>query len=243
MTRTGKNLPNENCVARITRLNLVYSNSKRPRMKKIFAVLFILITAKAFAQNTVNCSMLCIPSVSIDSSTGDMLVMLYNGDTTGINYPTIQVIDNSNGDTIGNPQGQYYLFMQGQGTTTHHIPCTVSTLPAGQLTILVTDQVWDTTCSFTYPMSCPMSVQEQEQHAQFEVYPNPATDYLTIALPMHYSGKAEVHITNTLGEVFCGDLSASNGKIQLSMKDLASGVYFITVFVGDKRYTQRMIRQ
>ncbi len=92
-------------------------------------------------------------------------------------------------------------------------------------------------------MSCPMTVQEQDHVDKFEVYPNPATDYFTVSLPSTYSGKTEVRITNMLGEVFAGTLNATNGKIELNAQDLASGMYFVTVLIGEERYTQRVVRQ
>lgn len=213
-------------------------------MKKLIPVLFALMSINIIAQPVANCSMMCVPSITIDTSTNEMIVILFNGDTNGINYPTIQVIDNSNGDTVGNPQGIYYFFWQGQGTQTHNIPTTLTAIPPGFMaTVLVTDQVWDTTCSFQYPMSCPMTVQEQDHHNKFEVYPNPATEFINISLPSTYSGKTEVRITNMLGEVFAGTVNARNGKIELGVSDLACGLYFVTVIVGEERYVQRLIRE
>lgn len=213
-------------------------------MKKILTILSVSLVVSAIAQPVANCSMMCVLDITLDTANNEMVVVLFSGDTNQINYPTIQVIDNSNGDTVGNPQGIYYFFMQGQGTMVHNISTTLTTIPPGfTATVLVTDQVWDTTCYFQYPMSCPMNVQEQDHHERFEVYPNPASDFISISLPSVYSGKIEVHITNMLGEVFAGTLNASNGRIELSVKDLAAGVYFVTVIAGEERYIQRIVRQ
>ena len=213
-------------------------------MKNYLLALFVLCTLGMFAQPVANCSLMCVLDIQLDTTNNEMIVTLFSGDTNGINYPTIQVID-QNGDTVGNAAGTFTLFMQGQGTVAHHIPTTITgTLPQPfNCTVLVTDQVWDTTCTLTYPMSCPMNVLEQGRHDKLSMYPNPATDILTIDLPSRYSGKAEVHITNTLGEVFAGEVPASNGRIDLNVKDLACGAYFVTVLINDTRYTQRIIRQ
>jgi hypothetical protein len=212
-------------------------------MKQFFFILFTAMSFGAFAQPVANCSMMCVLDIQIDTSTGLMEVTLFSGDTNHINYPTIQVID-VNGDTVGNPAGTFVFFAHPQGTMTHEITTTLTTLPQPfNCTVLVTDQVWDTTCYLTYPMSCPMNIVSPDDHKAFEVYPNPASDVLTIMLPGSYSGKAKVGLSNTLGEVFSGTMVAHNGKIDMDVNDLACGVYFVTVTIDDKQYMQRFIRK
>jgi hypothetical protein len=212
-------------------------------IKKLFFVLFVAISFSAFAQPVANCSMMCVLNITLDTVNNEMEVTLFNGDTNQINYPTIQVID-MNGDTVGNAAGTFTLFAQGQGTITHEIPTTLTVLPQPFIcTVLVTDQIWDTTCTFSYPMSCPMNIQDSETRDVFAVYPNPAIDLLTINLPKGKTGKVDLSITNTLGEVFRGPVLAQNGKIELQVDDLACGMYFITVIADDQQYMQRFIKK
>lgn len=212
-------------------------------MKKYFFVLFTAITMSAIAQPVADCSLMCVLNITLDTANNEMEVTLFSGDTNHINYPTIQVID-SNGDTVGNPAGTFVFFAHLQGTMTHEIPTTLTTLPQPfNCTVLVTDQVWDTTCYLTYPVNCPMNILSPDEHNKFEVYPNPANDVLTIMLPGNYSGKAKVGLSNMLGEVFTGNMVAHNGKIDLDVNDLACGVYFVSVIVDDKQYMQRFIRK
>jgi hypothetical protein len=213
-------------------------------MKKLFTVLLASVAIGLFAQPVANCSMMCVLNITIDTANQTMDVTLFNGDTNGINYPTIRVVD-QNGDTVGNPNGTFVLFQQGQGTITHTIPTTMTTaLPQPfYCTVIVTDQVWDTSCVFSYPMSCPMNVQQQGEHNKFEIYPNPAIDLLTINLPARTSGKVELSITNVLGEVYHGTVNASNGKIDLDVSDYAAGVYFVSVTMNDQKFMQRFVRE
>lgn len=211
-------------------------------MKKFLTILFASVTIGLFAQPVASCSMMCVLNITLDTVNNTMEVTLFSGDTNHINYPTIQVVD-MNGDTVGNPQGNFYFFAQLQGTMTHSIPTTLTSLPQPfNCTVLVTDQVWDTTCIFSYPMSCPMNVQQQSAHDKFAVYPNPAADQLTIELPSSLSGKVDLSITNVLGEVFHGPVMANNGKIDLNVADYAAGVYFVSVMIDDQRYMQRFVK-
>lgn len=210
-------------------------------MKNFLFALSAFFVIGVSAQPVADCSMMCVLDIQLDTVNNEMEVLLFSGDTNHINYPTIQVID-QNGDTVGNPQGNFYYFAHPTGTLLHEIPTTLTTLPNPfYCTVLVTDQVWDTTCYFQYPMSCPMNVGEQPALQEVSMYPNPATDFLTIALPAKISGKVEIEIANVLGEVFCGSVHATNGRIELDVSDMAGGVYFVSVLVGEERYTQRII--
>jgi len=212
-------------------------------MRKILLIAFASMSIGLIAQPVANCSMMCVLNITIDTSTNQMEVTLFNGDTNLINYPTIQVVD-INGDTVGNPAGNFYFFGQAQGTMAHQIPTTLTSLPQPfNCTVLVTDQIWDTTCTFTYPMSCPMNVGTHTTGTTFYAYPNPASDVLTLSLPGNYSGKAKVGISNMLGEVFSGSLTAQNGRIDLDVNDLACGVYFVSVTVDDRMYIERFVRE
>lgn len=125
-------------------------------MKKLFLILLpILLSNTAVKSQVLNCDSLCVLNVAFNNTTGFIEVTLINNDTNQINYPVIQLID-VNGDTIGNPAGQFFLFAQLPGqTTVHEVPPTVPSLPFGFFgTVLITDPVWGNTCSIAYPTAC-----------------------------------------------------------------------------------------
>ena len=129
-------------------------------MKKlIFALLILLTTYTAVQSQVLNCDTLCVSNVEFNTTTGFIEVTLINNDTNQINYPVIQLID-MNGDTIGNPVGQFFLFAQLPGqTTVHEVPPTVPSLPFGFFgTVLITDPVWGISCSIPYPNACSQSL-------------------------------------------------------------------------------------
>jgi hypothetical protein len=88
-----------------------------------------------------------------------------------------------------------------------------------------------------------LNIAGQETRTTFGAYPNPAHDVLSVLLPGSYSGKATVGISNMLGEVFSGTMTAQNGRIELNVNDLASGVYFVSVLIDDQYYIERFIRE
>lgn len=123
-------------------------------MRNYIITALLFLPVHVFAQ-PFDCSKVCIVHIEEDTVPGYLLVTIYNGDSVHVNYPTVQVID-SNGDTIGNPAATFDLFAQlGNDTTVHRIPFTGGSFPVNfSGTVLFTDQIYDTTCAYSYPMPC-----------------------------------------------------------------------------------------
>ena len=124
-------------------------------MKNLILSGLLLMLNLQLAAQTLNCNSICVTNVTFNNLTGLIDVTIVNADTNQINYPIIQLVD-VNGDTIGNPTGQFFLFAQLAGqAVTHEVPSVVPSLPFGFFgTVILTDPVFNNTCSFTYPSSC-----------------------------------------------------------------------------------------
>ena len=124
-------------------------------MKRAIIIFLTLLSFVVTKAQTLNCNQICVTDIKIDSLTGEMLVTIYNGDSVHINYPIVQVID-QNGDTVGNPGGVFNFFVQLSGfVLVHNIPTSLTSLPSGfTATVLVSDPLWNVSCSFSYPMNC-----------------------------------------------------------------------------------------
>lgn len=124
-------------------------------MKNLILSGLLLVLNLQLSAQTLNCSSICVNNVTFNSLTGQIDVTIVNADTNQINYPIIQLVD-VNGDTIGNPTGQFFLFAQLAGqAVTHEVPSVVPGLPFGFFgTVILTDPVFNNTCTFTYPSTC-----------------------------------------------------------------------------------------
>lgn len=124
-------------------------------MKNLILLGWLLVVSMQLPAQTLNCSNICVTNVTFNNLTGNIDVTVINADTNQINYPIIQLVD-VNGDTIGNPTGQFFLFAQLAGQlVTHEVPSVVPSLPFGFFgTVIITDPIFNNTCSFTYPMAC-----------------------------------------------------------------------------------------
>ena len=75
----------------------------------------------------------------------------------------------------------------------------------------------------------------------FSIFPNPATDNLTLILPESIS-KSEISIFNLLGELEYASATTKQ-RTDIDVSSLANGIYFIQVATNDKIVRQKFIRQ
>ncbi|MEE9408898.1 MAG: choice-of-anchor V domain-containing protein [Polaribacter sp.] len=81
----------------------------------------------------------------------------------------------------------------------------------------------------------------EAKRLDFDMYPNPATERLTIQLPSN-TDKAEVKFYNYIGKLALSKtISLDDNKI--NVKDLSAGVYILKVLTEDKIGTQKFIKE
>jgi hypothetical protein len=73
------------------------------------------------------------------------------------------------------------------------------------------------------------------------LYPNPATDQLTITMP-GTTGTAEWRMINTAGSVLRTGKFSSTGLLRIPINGLPNGLYFIEVHHGSEKYIQSFLK-
>ncbi|HEX8517479.1 MAG TPA: T9SS type A sorting domain-containing protein [Bacteroidia bacterium] len=208
-------------------------------MKKLLLSALLFLSIAPTEAQTLNCTQFCLLGIAIDTVNDELDVTIYNGDSNQVNYPTVIVTDAA-GDTVGNINSMFYLFAQMPGdTVTHTIPTTLGNLPAGFTgMVYLTDQIWDITCGFAYPMNCTVGVPERVTSNSISVYPNPATDNFTVKTP---SAKGSLlSIYDVTGKVV-RTYSANSNQLIINRNGLQSGLYFITVVADGRKYTGKLV--
>ena len=82
--------------------------------------------------------------------------------------------------------------------------------------------------------------------AQLQVYPNPATGSVWVALPAGLTATGPVTLTNALGQTVRRQLVAATTQGQpteLSVRDLAPGVYQLHLTVAGTALVRRVVVQ
>lgn len=91
--------------------------------------------------------------------------------------------------------------------------------------------------------NCSVNVDELFQDSKFEVYPNPASDMLTLKLPDSFdvTNDAKIELINTLGKrIYTHELKMQTTFIDI--KNLEKGVYFIRIWQGSSIMNRRFIK-
>lgn len=82
---------------------------------------------------------------------------------------------------------------------------------------------------------------EELSISNFNVYPNPTTDYLNINL--NKAVNSTVSVLNANGQVVLGNVSSTNKNFVLNVQSLKQGTYFVQVIANNKVVTKRFIKQ
>lgn len=94
-------------------------------------------------------------------------------------------------------------------------------------------------------MSVFASVEDENNAATVNVYPNPAQEFVNISLNMTQQDEVQISLINMLGEVVMmtdkGQVSAGSQLFQLNTATLAAGVYNVSIKIGDRTQVQRIV--
>ncbi len=86
-----------------------------------------------------------------------------------------------------------------------------------------------------------VSLREEASAFTFDVYPNPVSDQLTIALPQ--PGPAEITIYNSIGEKVLVRSKKAHSTLALDVSALTNGFYLLEVQQSDKREVRRVVKE
>jgi hypothetical protein len=213
-------------------------------MKKLL-LLFTTIISFTFSgmSQSINCGSFCVLNIgNVDTTNNEMDVTIYNGDTNHVNYPTIIVVD-ALGDTIANKTDYFYLFAHLAGdTVTQTIPCYVNSIPTSFTgTVYLIDRIWNDTCSFAYPMTCTVGINDAvASNTSFLVFPNPVSAIINIHLSELKNNTATINLYDASARLVKTVLTTET-TLSIDRGDLRSGIYFLKILIGDKELSKKIV--
>lgn len=86
---------------------------------------------------------------------------------------------------------------------------------------------------------CVTGINEINDDKEFMIYPNPAHGAVTLSAST--SGKYLIQLSNVLGEIIDHRVEQIDKSTTLQLGSLTKGIYFIEVFNGEKRSTQKLV--
>ncbi len=87
----------------------------------------------------------------------------------------------------------------------------------------------------------PVGISEHQNHLAFNIYPNPASDFITLSLAKDV-GNATIKMYNLLGELQSTN-NTSHAKTDIDISKLAAGVYIIEVVTDKSSFRQKFIKE
>lgn len=157
-------------------------------------------------------------------------------DEDALYFVEVVISDLGNGApyTISNDQNGDEVSLNFTGTIQ------VGPFNEGENVLLTVSSDQMTNCVITSPvLSCEVSVAELNGEAVWEVYPNPANEWLTIK--GNTSEIVLVDLIDVTGQLVKQiQLKTGNIENRMSVGDVASGVYFIRLNYADQVITQKV---
>lgn len=82
------------------------------------------------------------------------------------------------------------------------------------------------------------------KNGQLTLFPNPVKDILSVQLPQESYGASVISIHDINGRLLRRfNTESLRGPLQMNVSDFASGVYFLTINVGEKRFAGQFIKR
>lgn len=106
------------------------------------------------------------------------------------------------------------------------------------------DAVLDTVC-FSQCVSCDelSSVGSEILEAEFEIFPNPASDMATVSFQVETPSELQLRMVNLIGksilEIEIGN--ATKGTERIDLGGIPSGVYFLQLHDGQRQISQKLV--
>lgn len=218
--------------------------------KHLLSLLLFFAHFHLFAQ-PANCDNYCVTNIEMDSINPNMLLItIYNGDSFHINYPYLDFILDSNGDTIANTDlsGGFFAHL-GYSNQTYMVGTTLDSVPSGFIATVVlayynfSGNGSDTVCILPYPCNMTGVEDISVSSSIVEVYPNPTTQFASILFENTTQEKYHLRLYNAQGSVVLTVQNIVGSQVELDLKNLAVGLYFFELQSGKNRATGRILKQ
>ncbi|MBL7893298.1 MAG: T9SS type A sorting domain-containing protein [Bacteroidia bacterium] len=165
------------------------------------------------------------------------------GTTTITEPPVLSIIVSSVGSTAtatvtGGTPGYTYMWMPGMYGTP-----TVSSLAPGTYTVSVTDK--NGCYNYTTVTITATGIYALTSNNGVKIYPNPASDLLTIEISPENAGKTKITILNILGEIVYEENVTADKllKQSLDLSKLPQGVYFAVIHFAGRTITNKVVKE
>jgi hypothetical protein len=112
----------------------------------------------------------------------------------------------------------------------------------GIYTVCVTDTSMCRMCSLSYKYVAT-GMKEFTQQQYINVYPNPASNFLQVEIPMAIANRVTLLLTDALGRIIKTELAEAGTRVQMDISMLSPGVYCLHTSAIGLYQTNRIIKK
>ena len=142
----------------------------------------------------------------------------------------------------------FYYFSKDNGVT-FGTSTLFTNLPAGTYTMQVKDSRNCTSIKTAVRVGCLVRIEDgqtADPSTTFNVYPNPASDHLTIDFSSESNESCNVRLIDMIGQVVSTQTINSvvgDNQMQLKLEGISKGIYMVSIQKGDSKLLKRIVIQ
>ena len=88
-----------------------------------------------------------------------------------------------------------------------------------------------------------LSLEDDNEKPLVTIYPNPSSDFATVDINPTEKSNVSIEVINSLGQIVFfvqNEMSSGNNKIEIPVEMMSSGVYHVSINIGDKIVTEKL---
>lgn len=138
----------------------------------------------------------------------------------------------------GGTPGYTYMWMPGMYSTS-----TVSSLAPGTYTVSVTDK--NGCYNYTTVTITATGINNGTSNKEVKIFPNPASNLLTIEINSEHTGKTKITFLNILGEIVYEKNVTADKQLRqtIDISELPEGVYFAAIQFAGRTITNKVVKE
>ncbi|NVO03764.1 MAG: T9SS type A sorting domain-containing protein [Bacteroidetes bacterium] len=155
-------------------------------------------------------------------------------------YLTLQLYDFST-----NADDYLWDFGDGQTSTLQSPSHTYAAQGTYTFSLIVSNDCGSDTTFATITLPTSNGIDNQDEISNFNLYPNPATNEITISYESNNLSDVEINILNPIGKIIITDISGKQTmkfKKTMNIETLADGVYFMEIKEHDLKTMKKFVK-
>lgn len=86
-----------------------------------------------------------------------------------------------------------------------------------------------------------LGIDEIYNNEIFNLFPNPATEYIVVSLPENILTPCSIEIVDMMGKKMYSKTNQTGNVSTIDLRTFSKGIYFLTVVCQEKKQTKKLV--